>query len=180
MCVIGEGVRATLLKGGLVMLEDGSIYHLSDCTLKAGGTLSLSISAVPVKSSPNRIKIEGVSLLSLDHLERFTGGLEAPVVRLTRQEIKAPLPLPPVAEVPYTPFALIGASMLLLLKKIAGLDKQLKAGTCEMRHVEAINRIASLEGKVLRKQIVDGGKFVYGLKDKLSKGESDQEEEKES
>lgn len=71
------------------------------------------------------------------------------------------------------PFSVVGASLMYLLKKVSGLDRKLKEGSCEVRHQEAITRIAKLEGKVLRKQIVDGAKLVKSKLDER-KGEKDE------
>ena len=64
--------------------------------------------------------------------------------------------------------------MLYVLKKVSGLDRKLKHGSCEVRHQQAITRIAKLEGKVLRKQVVDGGKAV---KAKLDERKANVEEQ---
>ena len=181
MCVIGQGEYAILLKGGLVKLKNGDVYHLSDCTLEAGGRLALSIGQVssPPRSKPSKKVIKGEVLFSdSEGIHFLEEGLREPIVVLKelRQEIQQPPPLPPPVEVPYSPFVVMGGVLMFVLKKVAGLDRVLKAGTCEMRHQEAIVRIAKLEGKVLRKQIVDGAKGVKGAKEKWDKRKVEEEE----
>jgi hypothetical protein len=170
MCIIGEGEIGTLLKGGLVQLSNGDVYPLKDCQLKPGGRLSLSVgSAPPAKIWKPQPKIKGVSILPSEMIGLGSGNLEVQPIAL-KTMTSAPEPLPP-PEVPMSPFAVVGGVLLLVLKKVAGLDRQLKSGNCQLRHQEAITRIAKLEGKVLRKQIVDGAKFV--------KGKIDERKEKE-
>jgi len=183
MCVIGQGEYAILLKGGLVKLKNGDVYHLSDCTLEAGGRLALSIGQVsstkPPRSKPPKKVIKGEVLFSdSEEVHFLEEGLREPVVVLKeiRQEIQQPPPLPPPAEIPYSPFVVMGGILMFVLKKVAGLDRVLKAGTCEMRHQEAIFRIAKLEGKVLRKQIVDGAKGVKGAKEKWDSRKAKEED----
>lgn len=184
MCVIGEGESATLLKGGYVRLLNGRIYHLSECDLKGGGRLVLSMGESyeeemlpPKRRGAPKVKEKGVVILGDSSTYSFLSPLstmEIPAI----SEVHEPPPPPPV-EIPYSPFAVVGGVLLFMLKKVAGLDRQLKAGTCELRHQEAIVRIAKLEGKVLRKQIVDGAKTAKGLKEKMS-AKKDEEKEDET
>ena len=168
MCVIGEGEEGLLLKKGLVRLSNGQVYKLSDCDLKPGGRLILSMESVEVESAPRKkplpSPVKGEFLIKDNEGFSFVSGLDYPVVELISYEEVPPPPPPP--EIPYTPFAVVGGALLLLLKKVAGLDRALKSGSCEIRHQEAIFRISKLEGKVLRKQIVDGAKAAKGLKEK--------------
>lgn len=181
MCVIGSGETGVLLKGGLVRLLNGDVYLLSDCTLKGGGTLVLAVGQVQAPQAPKKVrgkeKLKGVSLLDDTLSFSFIPSLPPPQVRLI-SEAHEPPPAPPTAEVPYTPFALLGGALLFAFKKLAGLDRQLKSGSCEIRHREAIVRIAKLEGKVLRKQVVDGVKTAKGLKEKLEEKKEGQDEAK--
>jgi hypothetical protein len=185
MCVIGEGESATLLKGGYVRLLNGRIYHLSECDLKGGGRLVLSMGESyeeemlpPKRVGAPKVKEKGVVILGDSSTYSFLPPLstmEIPVI----SEVQEPPPPPPPVEIPYSPFAVFGGVLLLMLKKVAGLDRQLKAGTCELRHKEAIVRIAKLEGKVLRKQITDGAKTAKGLKEKMT-AKNDEEKEDET
>jgi hypothetical protein len=156
MCEIKKGMEVYLLKGGLVKLPDGSVYALSDCSF-TGGKIILGIGEyVPPRPKKKVIKVNGIPLLEEDHID--FGDYNLRPVELVLNPIKEPEPEPPVS---YTlPFALIGAGLLFALKKISGLDRKLKTGSCEVRHQEAIVRIAKLEGKVLRKQVMDGGKKI--------------------
>ena len=181
MCVIGEGESATLLKGGLVRLLNGDIYHLSDCELKAGGRLVLSLGEsqdTPKRKVAKPPRVEGVAMLGDSSEYSFVSPLTLEEVVLISEVQQPPPPPPPPPEIPYSPFSVVGGVLLYVLKKVAGLDRELKAGSCEIRHKEAIVRIAKLEGKVLRKQIVDGAKTAKGLKDKFvpqEDGEVEQE-----
>lgn len=173
MCIIGEGEIGTLLKGGLVKLSNGEVYYLKDCQLKPGGLLSLSVGSAPQekKWKPKPKREEGVSILPSEMIGLGSGNLEVQPIAL-KEMTSAPEPLPP-PEVPMSPFAVVGGVLLLVLKKVAGLDRQLKSGSCQLRHQEAMTRIAKLEGKVLRKQIVDGAKFVKGKIDERKDKDED-------
>ena len=162
MCIIGEGEEGTLLEGGLVRLKNGDLYYLSDCQLKAGGKLILGVGIVREKPKPKpKPKVKGEVIF--DNVEMpFVSSLTPPTVVI---ETGAPPPPPPV-QMPYSPFAVIGVALVLVFKKLSGLDRELKSGSCPLRHQEAITRIAKLEGKVLRKQVIDGGKKVKELADK--------------
>lgn len=175
MCVIGPGEEGILLKGGLVKLRNGEIYHLSDCELRPGGKFTLSLGTVraPKKTYRPVEKVKGKVLIGQDTEITLVGVLERPSVEMI--SFKEEPPPPPQVETPVAPFAGVGMVLLMVIKKVAGLDRQLKAGSCEIRHQEAIVRIAKLEGKVLRKQIVDGAKTVYGLKDRFSKTDDEED-----
>jgi len=151
------------------MLEDGSVYYLKDCKLEGGGTLILSVGETkdpPLRAKP---RVKGEVIFPKEALRGFIEGLEAPVIHLAHIETKpSEKPLIDSSMLDHAPLTVVGGLLLFLLKKVAGLDRALKAGSCELRHQEAIIRIATLEGKVLRKQIVDGAKTAYGLKKKLS------------
>jgi hypothetical protein len=160
MCLITEGVTAQLLKDGLVRLNDGSIYYLKDCKLEAGGRIVLAMGIEKDKPRAKPIpqpKVEGE--VNLEGIEVSLGDFS-----LETQEIilQPPKESPPPFEPPATlvPFTVVGATLLYILKKVSGLDRKISHGSCEVRHQQAITRIAKLEGKVLRKQIVDGGKTV--------------------
>jgi len=170
MCVITEGITAQLLKGGLVRLNDGSVYRLEDCKLEAGGRLVLAVGIKREKPRPKpRLKIVGE--VNLEGVEVSLGDFSLETQEIILHPPKEP---PPPFEPPATliPFSVVGATLLYLLKKVSGLDRKLKHGSCEVRHQEAITRIAKLEGKVLRKQVVDGGKAVKAKLDerKANKG----------
>jgi hypothetical protein len=174
MCVITEGITAQLLKGGLVRLNDGSVYRLDDCKLEAGGRIVLAVGIEREKPRPKprpnpRPKIVGE--VNLEGVEVSLGDFSLETQEIILHPPKEP---PPPFEPPATlvPFTLVGAALLYLLKKVSGLDRKLKHGSCEVRHQEAITRIAKLEGKVLRKQVVDGGKAVKAKLDerKANKG----------
>ena len=161
MCVINTGDVAYLIKGGNVLLPDGYIYPLSSCKW-LGGKLILGIGEVK-RSPPLKRKVkkkdsksEGVVLIKGDEIDLGEYNLEPVIMTLN-----TPPPSPPPPPPSYLlPFSIIGVGLLYSIKKLSGLDRKLKHGSCEVRHQEAINRIAKLEGKVLRKQVVDGGKAV--------------------
>lgn len=159
MCEIKEGEIGTLLKGGLVRLRDGSVYHLKDCSFGVGGRLVLNATTPPIKKEievKGASNLEGVSLSLIDTQLLVE---EMPVLFISEQATLAPDPEPPL-EIESTILGGLSLGLAFVFKKLAGLDRELRAGSCEIRHQEAITRIAKLEGKVLRKQLVDGAKFV--------------------
>ena len=168
MCKIENGEIGQLLKGGMVRLTHGEVYHLKDCTFGAGGRLVLSVVSTPRIPQENPIK----SSITLEYMgsKLIDPTLKThPIPILYTQSLVAEQPKAPQEAsitVETTLLATMGMMCLFVLKKVAGLDRELKAGSCQIRHQEAISRIAKLEGKVLRKQLVDGAKFV---KDKLDK-----------
>ena len=158
MCVITEGVTATLLKDGLVRLNDGSVYSLNDCKIEPGGRMVLAIGIEKPKPKPKpKPKVEGV--VNLEGIEVSFGDLFLETQEIILQPPKqAPLPFEPPNTL--VPFTVVGATLLYLLKKVSGFDRKLSHASCVVKHQEAVTRIAKLEGKVFRKQIVDGGKAV--------------------
>ena len=165
MCIIGEGEEGTLLEGGLVRLKNGDLYYLSDCQLKAGGKLILGVGIVRASPKPKpKPKVKGEVIF--DNVEiPFVSSLMPPTV-VIETGVSEPPPAPRAVQMPYSPFAIIGVALVLVFKKLSGLDRELKSGSCPIRHQEAITRIAKLEGKVLRKQVIDGGKKVKEFADK--------------
>ena len=180
MCVIKEGVEVYLISGGNVMFPNGDVYSLSDCKL-TGGTLILGVGEVEEESPyvrkalPRRVKRKkniGKSLIiqddvgfgdySLDSLDLKTLGVV---------EVPEKLESVDYPNVDVVGFGVVFALIMTLFKKVAGLNRELKGGSCEVRHIEAITRISKLEGKVLRKQIVDGGKFIKEKYDNAKKDE---------
>lgn len=177
MCVIKEGVVGQLLKGGLVRLNDGSIYYLKDCKFEVGGRIVLAMGIQKPRPKPRpQPKVEGE--VNLDGINVSFGDFS-----LETQEIilQPPKESPPPFEPPATlvPFTVVGATLLYLLKKVSGLDRKLSHGSCEVRHQQAITRIAKLEGKVLRKQIIDGGKTVKAKLDERKAKNDEQEKVRE-
>ena len=83
------------------------------------------------------------------------------------------VPTPPILT-DTLPFAIIGVFLIYTLKKLSGLDRKLKHGSCEIKHQQAITRIAKLEGKVLRKQVIDGGKKLKAKLDERKKEKGDE------
>lgn len=161
MCEIKEGEIGTLLKGGLVRLRDGSVYHLKDCSFGVGGRLVLSVS-MPKPIFKKKIEVEGASNLEgvpISLIDTQLSVKEIPTFVISEHVLVASEPEPPL-EIESTLLGGLSIGLAFLFKKVTGLDRELKAGSCEIRHQEAITRIAKLEGKVLRKQIVDGAKFV--------------------
>lgn len=172
MCTIGEGVSAQLLKGGLVRLNNGEIYYLKDCKLEPGGRFVLSVGYEEKRQVASTPKRKGVA--HLDDISFKLGDYTLNPIEMIMQPAKEETPKPVEPPTSYTlPLAVVSGVLMYALKKISGLDKELKAGTCEMRHQEAVTRIASLEGKVLRKQIVDGAKFVKGQLDERKKDDEE-------
>lgn len=169
MCTITKGQKAILLKGGLVRLENGDVYKLSDCHLENGARLVLGVATVRKKKHIAK-KQSGVVLLNDMENVSFISHLDPPEVAYIK--IKHP-PQIVKKEIPSSPFIAIGLVFLLVVKKIAGLNKELKTGSCPIRHQEAITRIAKLEGRLLRKQIIDGGKKVKEHLDSKKKDPED-------
>lgn len=168
MCVVNPGDVVYLIKDGLVRFEDGSVYLFKDCKLR-GGTLVLGVGEVKSKPKPKpKPKVEGEAILEEINLGSFQlKPLEVKTMMTT--PVKEEKVEPPTSTLP---LAVLSVAVIYALKKVLGLDRKLKQGSCEVRHQEAITRIAKLEGKVLRKQIVDGAKLVKGkLDEKKSKGE---------
>jgi hypothetical protein len=160
MCVITEGVTAQLLKDGLVRLNDGSVYNLNDCKLEPGGRIVLAMGIEKPKSKHRykpKPKVKGEVFLEDIEVSLYEDTLKTQEIIL-----QPPKEAPPPFEPPATlvPFTVVGATLLYVLKKVSGFDRKLSHGSCEVRHQQAITRIAKLEGKVLRKQVVDGGKTV--------------------
>lgn len=186
MCDIRDGEIGTLLKGGLVRLRDGSIYRLKDCSFGEGGRLVLS-TGEPSKRrarapSPKKKKYEGKANLDGLEITFLDNDLRAPsvVMREMKEVIEQPPPQPKIDSVDMGVLSAVGATLLFVLKKVSGLDRKLKDGSCAVRHQEAIVRIAKLEGKVLRKQLVDGAKTAKGLKEKWDSRSEDSKRDSES
>ena len=167
MCEIKEGDEVYLIKGGKVLFPDGSIYNLQDCQL-TGGRLIMGVEEGIEEQRPKkrfrRVKKKKVGggkefVFEGKGIDLGEFKLETSVAEIVRIEDKKE-----VNEtneyISFLPLAIIGVGLLYVLKKVSGFDRELRKGTCEMRHAEAIVRIAKLEGKVLRKQVIDGGKKV--------------------
>ena len=167
MCKIKEGDEVYLIKGGKVLFPDGSIYNLKDCQL-SGGRLIMGIEEGIEERSGSKKSIKRDKKKKAGGKEFvFEGkGIDLGEFKLetSATEIVSIEDKKEVNEmneyVSFLPLAIIGAGLLYALKKVSGLDRELRKGTCEMRHTEAIVRIAKLEGKVLRRQIIDGGKKI--------------------
>lgn len=174
MCVITEGVIATMLKDDLVRLNDGSIYKLKDCKLESGGRIVLAIGIgkpKPKRRYKPRPKAEGI--VNLEGVEVSLGdfSLETQEIILQPPKEEDPPFEPPVALVPFT---VVGATLLYVLKKVSGFDRKLSHGSCAVKHQEAVTRIAKLEGKILRKQVIDGGKTVKAKLDERKANKDEQ------
>jgi len=178
MCIVRDGESVILVKGGYVLFKDGSLYLLKDCKLEPGARLVLAISEPKKKSIPKRVYkpyVKSDTFLEVSDVSLADVYLEIePVLMVNFNEDKRAEIAQPVEKKPQQSnisdiaLPVVGVMLMYLLKKVSGLDKELKSGSCEIRHQEAVNRIASLEGKVLRKQIIDGAKFVKGQIDKRS------------
>jgi len=172
MCDIRDGEEAVLLKNGLVRLKDGSIHNLKDCDLGAGGKLILSAGEYTPRSVKKKKKYVGKAHLDGAEIDFLGSQLQLSPIALLKTEkvIEQPPPPPPPKRDPYEigVLSMVGATLMFVLKKVAGLDRKLREGSCAIRHQEAIIRIAKLEGKVLRKQIIDGAKTAKSIKDKVS------------
>jgi hypothetical protein len=166
MCTINPGDEVHLVKGGYVLLPNGELHKSKDCVWK-GGVISLKIVTPRPKPIPKPSKKEGVTMITGGDVSIGEYTLEPITISYLRQE--EPEPSPPLISDP-APLAIVGAVLIYALKKVAGLDRELKSGSCEIRHQQAVIRIAKLEGKVLRKQIVDGAKLV---KEKVSREKED-------
>lgn len=170
MCRIKSGMSVQLVSEGRVLFPDGSLYYLKDCTLETGARLVLAVGTEdkppPVRRrvKPKPKPLPSDNFMEQDEISLADLSLKTEAITL-QVPPPEPLPEPPlgVSEVAITT---IGATLLWVLKKVSGLDNQLKSRSCAVRHQEAMTRIGKLEGKVLRKQIVDGGKFVKGQLDK--------------
>jgi len=162
MCEIKKGDVVYLVKGGNVMFEDGRLYRMSDCKLK-GGKIVLGMKGVAEKKVEKK---EGISLLKQDSIDLGDFKLESMEIELPKEEMPERNDFGGWVG----PVLMLGAGFLWMLKKISGFDRKINFNSCELRHQEAIVRIAKLEGKVLRKQLIDGGKKV---KEKMEKKEKD-------
>lgn len=166
MCEIKEGDEVYLVKGGKVLFPDGSIYDLRDCQL-SGGRLILGIEEDAEDNWPKKLtrsvekKKTGGKEFVFESKDIDLGeyNLETNAVEIVSIEDKKEIN-ETNEYMSFLPLAIICAGLLYALKKVSGFDRELKKGTCEMRHAEAVVRIAKLEGKVLRKQIIEGGKKV--------------------
>jgi hypothetical protein len=124
--------------------------------------------------TPRPVKKKYVGKAYLDGVEiEFLGSqLQlSPIALLKTEKVieQTPPPTPPkIDSYEIGALSMVGATLMFVLKKVAGLDRKLREGSCTIRHQEAIFRIAKLEGKVLRKQIVDGAKTAKNIKDKVS------------
>lgn len=177
MCEIKEGVEVYLVSGGNVMFPNGDIYSLSDCKL-TGGTLILGIGEaedasphIGYQKKPKKKNV-GKSLIVKDMFD--LGDFELKEIKTQMIEVKDEV----IPEENYNDFfaggfVIVFALLFNIFKKVSGINNELKIGSCEVRHAEAITRISKLEGKVLRKQIVDGGKFVKEKYDKSKKKKED-------
>ena len=173
MCEIKEGVEVYLISGGNVMFPNGDIYSLNDCKL-TGGTLILGVGEVEDESPYIRYrkkpkkKNTGKSLIVKDMFD--LGEFELKEMKTQIIEVKdEAIPVEDYNDFFIGGFVIVFALLVNIFKKVSGINNELKIGSCEVRHAEAITRIAKLEGKVLRKQIVDGGKFVKEKYDKSKK-----------
>jgi hypothetical protein len=177
MCIINEGDEVYLVKGGKVLFKDGTTYPFSSCKW-LGGKVILGISTSrPPKAKKRPIKykprIEGKVLLD-DNLYLGEYTLEPMVIQTPKEPLIETQPTSYLV-----PISIIGVGLLYALKKVSGLDRKLKQGSCEIRHQEAITRIAKLEGKVLRKQISDGGKTIKSKLDQRKESKDDQKDKEE-
>lgn len=168
MCKIKEGDEVYLIKGGKVLFPDGSIYNLKDCQL-SGGRLIMGIEEGIEERSGSKKSIKWDKKKKVGGKEFvFEGkGIDLGEYSLETSVTTEIVSIEDKKEVnemneyvSFLPLTIIGAGLLYALKKVSGLDRELRKGTCEMRHTEAIVRIAKLEGKVLRRQIIDGGKKI--------------------
>ena len=169
-CEIKEGDEVYLIKGSKVLFQSGEVYNLKDCRV-SGGKIIIGIEeTVPSaqKKKPKLVKKKSKSKkgkVLLEDIEISLGDLKLknPYVEIkTTVQQKKFKETKKEVDVPGTllPFTIAFSCIFYLFKKISGLDRKLKSGSCEVRHIEAINRIAKLEGKVLRKQIIDGSKAI--------------------
>jgi len=177
-CEIKEGDEVYLIKGGKVLFQSGEVYNLKDCNV-SGGKIIIGIEeTVPSaqkkkskfikkksKSKKGKVLLEDIEI-SLGDLK-----LKNPYVEIkTAVQQKKLEETKPHKEIDVPgnllPFTIAFSCIFYLFKKISGLDRKLSSESCEVRHIEAINRIAELEGKVLRKQIIDGSKAIKSKVDK--------------
>jgi hypothetical protein len=168
MCKISEGEIALLLPDGKVRLEDGSVHYLRQCELLPGARLLLGVREYTHKKKKPPIK--GVYNADRDMVDFEISPLVLKEIIVPKKD-----PLPPQVSEPESNYLhvlapITIAALAYLFKKVAGLDNKLTSGSCEVKHQVAMDRIAKLEGKVLRKQIIDGGKLV---KEKISKDKKD-------
>ena len=166
-CLINNGEIGILYKGGLVKLSDGNFYRLTDCEFSPGGRLVIGVEESPERrfkeERKEEIKYSKGEVLLRDDEFSFSETKLNPISIMM---------MPSQKEKPYlksedTLTDLFPASFLfvcgligVLFKKLAGVNRQINSGTCEMRHYEAMTRIAKVEGKLLRKQAIDGGKKI--------------------
>lgn len=181
MCEIKEGDEVYLAKGGKVFFKStGHLYDLSNCKI-SGGRIIVGIEESDEAFDNNLHIYKNKNIKKRQQFKKGKVLLEDFDISLGDLKLKNPYveiksvvhekkleEVQNKVDVPITtlPFAIAFSCIFYLFKKISGLDRKLNAGTCEVRHAEAIKRIASLEGKVLRKQIIDGGKAIKNKIDK--------------
>ena len=166
-CLIDNGEVGILYKGGLVKLSNGDFYYLKDCDFSTGGRLVIGIEESPERRFKEERKEEvkyskGEALLRDTEFSFSETKLSPISIIMMPTEESAPLvkrentydDLFPVS------FIFFISCIGVLFKKLAGINRQINSGTCEMRHYEAMSRIAKVEGKLLRKQAIDGSKKI--------------------
>lgn len=174
MCEIKKGDIVYLVKGGKVLLPNGFVYPIDSCKW-LGGKIILGVQEVgqkPVRKKPKKPVLNQPFPLDIDLVDLGEYELKSTEIVISPPKTVKDIPTPPSYTLPFT---VIGIFLLYTLKKLSGLDRKLKHGSCEIKHQQAITRIAKLEGKVLRKQVIDGGKK---LKAKLDERKKDEQETK--
>ena len=178
-CLIGEDEVAILYKGGLVKLKNGKFYSLRNCEFLPGGRLVIGIEeSISENYRASRIKerkiVKGEVLLRESDIVFENTKLNPVSIQIQHENVHKEFEKENGNESYFViSLVLIAGLFVSLFKKLAGINKELNSGSCQIRHSHAMMRISDLESKMLRKKVIDGGKAVKQKLDERKKKSQD-------